>query len=400
MNRRRLLFPEEIRELLTRRFNNQHRNWLRHEGQWPLVLGLGSPTERDVTEDVAGFRSWAAAWSAWHDIGEVSWEDRQWARLGRQRIPTSLRLASSDEVARVIGQQMRWTLACERYGFLTTQWPRLNGNSVLPKHFDVLAEYSGTDFEGLCSLMLWLERNPKSDLYLRQLPIEGLDTKWIERRKSLATELICAIRGESEECDFFIACGLRRPRHRIRVRLLCPTLRKVVGFLEDIEAPLEEIAALPLAPAGAVIVENLETGLSLPDLPGVVALMKLGVGVGVLNTVPWLQGIDAVYWGDIDTHGYAILNHARRALPHLRSVLMDKETLFSYRNLWVEEPEQDDSTQLPLLKDHERTVYEGLRSDAWGRKIRLEQERIPWACAIEALKKELLRTYSGSSSNR
>jgi hypothetical protein len=364
------------------------------------VLGLGSPTERDVTEDVAGFRSWAAAWSAWHDIGEVSWEDRQWARLGRQRIPTSLRLASSDEVARVIGQQMRWTLACERYGFLTTQWPRLNGNSVLPKHFDVLAEYSGTDFEGLCSLMLWLERNPKSDLYLRQLPIEGLDTKWIERRKSLATELICAIRGESEECDFFIACGLRRPRHRIRVRLLCPTLRKVVGFLEDIEAPLEEIAALPLAPAGAVIVENLETGLSLPDLPGVVALMKLGVGVGVLNTVPWLQGIDAVYWGDIDTHGYAILNHARRALPHLRSVLMDKETLFSYRNLWVEEPEQDDSTQLPLLKDHERTVYEGLRSDAWGRKIRLEQERIPWACAIEALKKELLRTYSGSSSDR
>ena len=392
MSRKRLLFPEEVRESLTRRFDNQHRNWLNQQGEWPLVMALGSPTERDVTEDAPGIRAWVTAWSAWHDTGEISWEDRQWPRLGQQRIPTSFTLVSAEQLATVVGQQRRWTCACERYGRLIIQWPILAGSSVLPRYFDVLADYSGTDFERLCSLMLWLERNPRSALYLRQLPIEGLDTKWIERRKGLVTDLVCAIRGEFQEADFFAACGLRRPRHRIRMRLLCPSLRKVVGGLEDVEAPLEEIAALPLAPVAAVIVESLETGLALPDLPGVVALMKLGGAVGVLDVVPWLQGIDAVYWGDIDTHGYAFLNHARRALPGLRSVLMDKETLFNYRNLWVEEPVQNDGAELSLLKDYEQIVYEGLHSHAWGRNIRLEQERIPWACALKVLQEAFLRS--------
>jgi hypothetical protein len=392
MSRKRLLFPEEIRESLTRRFDNQHRSWLNQQGEWPLVMALGSPTESDVTEDAAGVRAWVNAWFAWVGKGEISWEDRQWPRLGRQRIPTSFTLASAEQLAIVVGQQRRWTCACERHRRLITQWPILAGNPVIPRYFDVLADYSGADFEGLCSLMLWLERNPRSALYLRQLPIEGLDTKWIERRKGLVTDLVCAIRGEFQEADFFAVCGLRRPRHRIRMRLLCPSLRKVVGGLEDVEAPLEEIAALPLAPAAAVVVENLETGLALPDLPGVVALMKLGSAVGVLDAVPWLQGIDAVYWGDIDTHGYAILNHARRALPGLRSVLMDKETLFNYRSLWVEEPVQNDGAELSFLRDYERMVYEGLHSHVWGRNIRLEQERIPWPCALNVLQMAFQRS--------
>jgi len=145
---------------------------------------------------------------------------------------------------------------------------------------------------------------------------------------------------------------------------------------------------LPLAPAAAIIVENLETGLALPDLPGVVALMKLGTAVSVLGVIPWLQGIDAMYWGDIDTHGYAILNHARRAVPGLRSVLMDEGTLFRYRNMWVEEPAQNDGADLSLLKNHERLVYEGLRNQTWGRNVRLEQERILWPNALKALRME------------
>jgi hypothetical protein len=386
MSRKRLRFPEDIRESLTRRFNNQHRNWLNQNGGWPLVMALGSPTENDVEEDAGSIRAWANAWSDWHGIGEIAWTDRQWPRLGRQRIPVSFRLASSEQVATVVGQQARWALARERHGRLITQWPILAGNSVLRRHFDVLADYSGTEFERLWSLMLWLERNPRSGMYLRQLPVEGLDTKWIEGRKGLVTELACAIRGEFQERDFFAACGLRGPRHRIRVRLLCPSLRKSVGGLEDLEAPLEEIVALPLVPAAVIIVENLETGLALPDLPGVVALMKLGIAVGVLDVVPWLQGIAAVYWGDIDTHGYAILAHARRAIPSLVSILMDKETLFHYRKLWVEEPVQNENAELSLLKDDERMVYEGLRSHAWGRNIRLEQERIPWPSALEIVK--------------
>lgn len=390
MSRKRLLFPEDIRETLARRFQNQRRNWLSDGGDWPLVIPLGSPTERDVAEDVAGIRAWVTAWSGWNGAGEISWEDRHWPRLGSQRVPTGLRLSSSEQVALVVGQQMQWNLARERYRRLIAQWPKLAGDSVLPRYFDVLTDYEATDFERLCSLMSWLEGNPRSALYLRQLPVEGLDTKWVERRKGLVTDLMRAVLGELEECDLFAVCGLRRPPHRMRVRLLCPNLRKTVGGLLDLEAPVDEIAALPMSPTTALIVENLESGLSLPDLSGVVAFMKLGAAVSILDVIPWLRGIDAVYWGDIDTHGYAILERARRVLPGLKSALMDKETLLSHRNLWVEELVQNEAADLPLLLDHERTVYEGLRRQTWGRNIRLEQERIPWASALRVLEMSLV----------
>src|SRR5262249_21010370 len=137
--------------------------------------------------------------------------------------------------------------------------------------------------------------------------------------------------------------------------------------------------------SAVIIVENLATGLALPDLPGVVVFMRLGNAVGVLNGIPLLRGVDAVYWGDIDTHGYAILNHARRALPNVKSILMGKETLFAYQNLWGQEPVQNDSAEFSLLQAHERMVYDALCSQAWGKNIRLEQERIPWTCALETI---------------
>lgn len=386
MTHRKLLFPEDVRELLTLRFRNQRRNWLGHQGQWPLVLKLGSPSERDLSEDASGIRAWVNAWSSWHDIGCLSWEKRQWPRMGRQNIPTGFTLASPEEVARLVGQQREWVRAHQRYERLVTEWPTLSCNSVLLRHYDVLAEYDEVDFERLCSLLIWLERNPESMFYVRQLPIAGLDTKWVEKRTGLVTELVCAIRCRPSVQDFFVACGLQRQPHRIRLRILCPDLRKGVGYLEDVETPLTDIAKFPLAPARAIIVENLETGLALPDLPGMVAFMKLGNSVSLLKAIPWLQGIDSVYWGDIDTHGYAILNNARRVLPELKSVLMDKETLFAYQDLWVEERVQSEYSELLLLHDHERTVWEALRSNIWGTNVRLEQERIPWKWALDAVK--------------
>jgi len=39
--------------------------------------------------------------------------------------------------------------------------------------------------------------------------------------------------------------------------------------------------------------------------------MRLGYAVDVLGQLPWLQEAQCIYWGDIDTHGFAILNRAR-----------------------------------------------------------------------------------------
>lgn len=385
MSRKKLQFPSDIRDLLTRRFTNQHRNWLRGEGEWPLVFSLAAPTEQDVLEDAAGIREWVSAWTDWSGVGEIAWEDRQWSRMGKQRIPVSIAFASAERASDAVGQRKRWDRAVERYAHMTLRWPCLVKGTELSRNFDVLANYNDEDYQRLLSLLKWLERNPDSGLYLRQLPLETIDTKWVERRKGLVTDLARAILVLPPDTDFFDTCGLRKPPPRMRLRLLCPDLRARFGGLEDIEAPLEEIAQMPLAPACVLVVENLETGLAMPSFPGVVCFMKLGNAATLLGAVPWMATAKLYYWGDIDTHGFAILSRVRQKFPSIESLLMDEKTMEMHRELCVEEPAPTSTAATAHLWEAEKALYQKLCAGHKGKFLRLEQERIFWPYAMKVL---------------
>jgi hypothetical protein len=64
---------------------------------------------------------------------------------------------------------------------------------------------------------------------------------------------------------------------------------------------------------------------------------------------------------------------------------MDESTLMSHRDLWVEEKEQHSSTELPLLSSTEQKLYQSIKENARSQQIRLEQERIRWDVAWEAI---------------
>lgn len=395
----KLLSPDAARDFLVRRFNNQHQVWLAGVGTWPLQINLGVPTEKDATEDTSVVRAWVSSWASWRSVGEVSREVRKWARLGAQELPVTLTVSNAEDVAVLVGQTPRWTRAKARYAHMIERWPQLAESGILAARFNVLADYSDVDFSRLIALLDWLILNPASNVYLRQLPIEGLDTKWAEQRIGVITGLLKDIKQEKGDGNFHAICGLLRPPHRVRIRLLCPELRRLVGGLHDFEAPVEGIAALEIRPTAAVIVENLDTGMSLPDIAGTVVILKLGNAVSALGSIPWLQGINAIYWGDIDTHGFAILDRARKALPLLRSVLMDESTTLRYQNLWGAEPVQTSNLALEYLAEHELAVYVALKSNVWGSKVRLEQERLPWESCLDALHAALSSGLPDSEGN-
>jgi len=381
---KKLLSPDAVRAFLRRRYDNQHRSWLEGGGSWPLVVSLGELVERDVAEAPQLVRAWVQRWSDGSGCGELRWEERQWPRHGTQRLPTALVIEGPLQVARELGEDARWERACARRLLLVETWQRLGDK--LGRFFDVLADYSDHDFARLVALLAWIEQNPSSSCYVRQLPISGMDTKWLDgKRRGLVVDLLQAIRGDATVHDFYQLCGLRRPPQRIRLRVLCPELREAVGGLTDLEVPLDQLGTLRVQPRSILIVENLETGLALPDMPGVIAFMKLGTSVSVLASLPWVREATAVYWGDLDSHGFAILDHARRALPQLRSVLMDEHTLLSHRELWVEESTPYAKAELPHLTAVERAVFMKLQANTWGRAVRLEQERVRWLLAVESL---------------
>ncbi|PYS37280.1 MAG: hypothetical protein DMG14_21805, partial [Acidobacteria bacterium] len=161
-----------------------------------------------------------------------------------------------------------------------------------------------TEIQRIEAILGWLEANPRSSLYPRQLPIAGVDTKWLENRKGLIGDLFATLSTDTNTtADFFECCGLRRTPYLVRVRILDKDIRKYVGGIGDISAPADELAKLDMPVRHAFIVENLQTGLAFDDIPESVVFMRLGYDVEVLSRMTWLRGARCIYWGDIDTHG-------------------------------------------------------------------------------------------------
>lgn len=136
--------------------------------------------------------------------------------------------------------------------------------------------------------------------------------------------------------------------------------------------------------------ENKQTGLAFTDLPGAVVLMARGYAVDALAHLPWLREAGSVtYWGDLDTHGLAILVRLRGYLPKAQSLLMDEATLLAHRALWVSEPVPHGAASIEHLGDAEQALYRDLRADRWGVRVRLEQERIGWSYAWAQIERML-----------
>jgi hypothetical protein len=325
-------------------------------------------------------RAWQARWHEWRGEGEVAWVERRWSSVGTQRLPDSVIFGGPTQVTRWLGEADRWQRAEHRYTLLLKRWPSLAEN--VTAHFDVLADYLDDDFRRLLAILEWLESHPNDDLYVRQLPIEGVDTKWLLVRKSLVASLLRVIRGESDNNkDFYALAGIRQEPVLIRVRLLDVDLRRVTGGLEDITAPVEDLARLRLPLRRVYIVENLQTGLAFEDLPSAAVFMRLGYAVDLFGEISWLREVPCFYWGDLDTHGFAILDRLRRYLPHTQSLLMDETTLLDHQYLWGEENKPVDGATLPFLTPAEHKLYTDLCNHRWRPRLRLEQERIPWKYA-------------------
>lgn len=384
MPKLRLLHPNDVRERLSKRYATQRPQWLAGQGVWPLEISLGTPRESDAQQHRDVVAAWVSEWHQWHGPGTLEWQDRQWRMLGLQRLPFKLSLTHAGDVVGWLGERERWKRSQSRFRRLVSTWPRFT--KVPPSDFDVLADYSEVDFECVVKFITWLAGHPRSNLYSRQLPISGIDSKWIEGHTRVLRSLVGALRNDGTvTANFYEDCGLRTPPSLVRVRILDANLRTYLHGLSDVTAPPADIALLDWPVQSAFIVENIQTGLCFHDLPGSVVFMGLGYSVDALGQIPWLKQIPCIYWGDIDTHGFAILNRARSHLPQLASCLMDESILLENRSLWSEEPSQHSADEFSQLTTAEGDVYQGLKEQRWGVRIRLEQERIDWHSAWERL---------------
>ena len=124
--------------------------------------------------------------------------------------------------------------------------------------------------------------------------------------------------------------------------------------------------------------------LALPRIPGAIVIFGSGYGWGALAQARWLERCAIHYWGDIDTHGFAILDQLRKYFSHVASFLMDRASLDAHASFWGREdkPQRGD---LHRLTPEESCLYNDLRDNRIREGLRLEQEHLSFAWVRERI---------------
>jgi hypothetical protein len=387
--------PASIAEQVLVRWNRGEILAARLTGEtlFPLEMRLKGPSAREVADRFGEVQDWT------RDLARASSDSRGFGfalRLetlrnrvqGRNELPVAAIIATESDALRLIRRQAE----AERFEALADSTlachPTLR--PWLVRHPLIALEHA-EHWERLLAVLDWFAAHPRPGLYLRQLDIPGVDTKFIESHRRLLTELLDAVlpeqaveREASGVRRFNQRYGLRSDPPLVRFRLLDPAL--YICGLDDLSLPPEQFATLKVPVRRVFFTENRTNGLAFPDCAGSLVVFGLGYGLERLAQVTWLGDVEVHYWGDLDTHGFGILNRLRATLPDSRSFLMDRKTLDAHRTLWGQEPaDKRYSGQPSRLTRRERALFDDLRMDRLGERVRLEQERIGFGWLKRAL---------------
>lgn len=337
----------------------------------PVEVPLRGPAPTAIGDDIAAVRDWVAALDAGRrndTCYDLEWKSVGGRKIGRNELPARAVLRRRDQVWALLGV----TAAVRRFDDLlevSRRQPRVQewitehphrALALTPQMPQLIAAYE------------WLDAQRQSGRYLREISAPGVDTKFVERHRS---ELAGMLGVAASSSGFISDLGLRPKPALVRMRP-SPSLG-LPAALTELAVRADELARLHVQPRVAVIVENEISYLSVDVPNGGIVLWGRGFDVDNVGRLPWLGGADVVYWGDIDTHGFAILDRLRAWLPETRSVLMDRETLLRHRDRWVTEDRPARSALTRLTAD-EFGLYTDLVEAALGDRVRLEQERIDW----------------------
>jgi hypothetical protein len=355
------------------------------ETLFPLRLSLRRPDAKAMGQSFEAVRAWIRELEensrASRGFGyEIEWADINHRQLGRNRIPNRISIPTQSDALRLIGKEREGRRFKELAQITIEKFPAL-AQWVSRRPF-VLIDHA-QDWPRVLDVLAWFRSHPRSNLYLRQVDIPGVDTKFIEARKALLCELLDRVLAPHDDQPAAAAAQTFEQRYGLRSKLPLVRFRVLDGRiaiagLTDLAIPVSDFAALNIAAQHVFITENEVNGLAFPSFPEAIVVFGLGYGVELLQTASWIGRAHISYWGDIDTHGFAMLDRLRGVFPNARSLLMNRETLMAHRSLWGRE-ETPCRAALSRLDPDEQVLFDDLVYDRIGEKVRLEQERVSFA---------------------
>lgn len=248
---------------------------------------------------------------------------------GTQTLPTHAVVRDLDSAVKILKKQTELKNFRKRTADLHAEFPALDA-WVLQKPLRVLQI---EDLPSYLKVLKWFIYTHKTPIYLREICIEGLHTKFIEQNKATLSHMLDVLlpphRVDTSKSKFEDRYLLKSAPVTVRFRILDDAYS--IHGMTDLEIPVREFETLNLPVDRVFFVENLTNFLSFPPKKSACVLFSKGYFVEALQQAQWLGQKQLYYWGDIDTHGFNILSMARKWFPSIQSILMTEEILLAHQ---------------------------------------------------------------------
>jgi hypothetical protein len=373
--------PKELKSQLARLWERGEllRDVVTGNSRFPLRLSLKSPGSADITDRFNEVRAWAAELAATASI-RVEWHELRHRVQGTQKMPACAWVETLEDALKWLGKRKDWDLFSAQVAATRRAHPALL--PWLEKYPLQTLELCG-EWPQLLALVTWFVSHPRPGIYLRQIELPGMHSKFIEAHRGVLAELLdLALPTDAVDISktgisqFSARYGLLEKPTRIRFRVLDPAIRIVRGSAyPDVTLDADSFGRLELAVTRVFITENETNFLAFPPVRAAIVIFGAGYGWHALARSHWLKNCAIHYWGDIDTHGFGILDQLRGHFDHVASFLMDRTTLHTHAAVWGSE-DKPLRADLHRLTPDEISLYDDLRDNRIQAGLRLEQEYI------------------------
>jgi hypothetical protein len=262
-----------------------------------------------------------------------------------------------------------------------------DANAVLtPATLRAAYRLADFDVDVVVDAVAWLhDHQDLGEWTTRQLAVPGMHSKWLGTHGTLIDSLIGRnIKEEARPRLSVVHFTYTDPSY-----LASGARRHDAWTTGDNHVPAYQ-------PRNVLIVENRDCRLWFPHMPDTIVVEGGGkAAAAILSQIDWiLKAEQLVYWGDIDSDGFAILDNLRAELAprgvRVDSILMDEAARTRYAHLGVNRDKRGDrlkpsTLRLPQLTSDEAECYAGVATAGTVRFRRIEQERMAMSDAETAL---------------
>lgn len=373
-----MITPEQIKKKALRRYEAFLRAAVSGERFSPVELPVGKvpksypELQKAVTELINSSKA---------KIGfgyTLELETKNTRKHSTQSIPRRICIENREDYLKLVEKEDTFTNFKADVNLIQETVPKLN--LWVQQHPLKVVAHHGS-WSDLLKVCCYFQKNPKPNLYIRELPIT-VHTKFVEENKRvlrglleyiLPAEYLEPVEGGKHSFEQRFSLCYDEPL--LRFRILDPALQQQYGFpITDFGLTVSDFRQLQLGSPQCFVTENLMPFLTMPMAKNSVAIWGQGRAVSLLKSIDWLKDCPIFYYGDMDVDGFKILAQLRSHFPQTQSILMDTATYEAFADFAVTDQKPVVDAPTPLTPA-ETALYTRLSTE----QQRLEQERISQA---------------------